>query len=126
MQLRAMKEDDIRKLKRIHERDYKNEFEFPDFEKFFLNAFIVENDDKEIITAGGLRIITEALAITNKKINVIDRASGLQDLLTAMVHTAHRDGFNEIHAFVQDEKWKKVLLHRQFKECKGQALVFQF
>lgn len=118
-----MKEEDIRRLREIHCRYYKDEFTFPDFTSHFLNAFVIENEGS-IVTAGGLRVITEAVAITNKDLEIKERAEGLHKLLEAMVYTAHRDGFNEIHAFVQEERWKRVLLNRQFKKTKGEALVF--
>lgn len=123
MILRAMKEEDLERLERIHNKYYKNEFPFPDFTSHFLNAFIVENEGL-IVTAGGLRVITEAVAVTNKELNINERAEGLGKLLSALAYTAHRDGFNEIHAFVQEERWKQVLLNRQFKKTKGEALVF--
>lgn len=125
MNLRAMTREDLNELYRIHNKFYKDEFEFPDFQRQFLNAFVIEHDGT-IVTAGGVRKITEAVAITNKELSIIERADGLRELLGALIYTAHSEGFHEIHAFIQDENWKKVLLKSKFKRTKGEALVFSF
>jgi hypothetical protein len=37
--------------------------------------------------------------------------------------TAARTNFNQLHAFIQDNKWKSQLEKYGFKPTKGQALV---
>lgn len=124
MSLRAMTAEDVVNLKLIHHKYYRNEFNFPDFQEKFLNCFVVESDG-EIVTAGGVRLITEAVALTDKSFHKIVRRDALRDLLSACAYTTSLEGFTEVHTFIQDYNWKKVLLNNGFRPTKGEALVFQ-
>ncbi len=124
MSLRAMRGYDMVDLKMIHHKFYREEFEFPDFQEKFLNAFVIEKDG-EIITAGGVRIIAEAVALTDLSFDRRIRKEALQELLEGCAYTAGREGFDQLHAFIQDHSWKQVLINRRFKPTKGEALVFQ-
>lgn len=121
MNIRALEPDDLQQLEQIHARFYKDEFELPDFFGKFLCAFVIE-EDGTIITAGGVRPIAEAIIVTNKDIDIEARRNALYKILEASMFTCGRTGFDQLHAFIQDDNWKKHLLKIGFKSCKGDAI----
>lgn len=121
--IRELRTTDIEELKRIHEKYYKDEFDFPNFFKF-LCAYVVEEEGK-IITAGGIRTIVECIGITNKDLSVRERRNGLGYILNASKYFTQRNGFEQLHCFVQDESWMKHLLNSGFKKTTGQSLVLE-
>jgi len=125
MNIRLAKEYDLEKIKNLHERFFKDQFEFPDFSKFF-NTFIVEDSKKEIITFGGNKLIVEAVAITNMNYNLQDRYEALEKLLTALSLQVAVEGYDQLHCFVQgNESWLRRLKKHGFKSTKGNALVLE-
>lgn len=124
MIIRSFQEDDFEKLKLIHEKFYKDEFSFSDFCHAFVNFFVVVGDD-EIICAGGVRTITESVIMTNKDVSPRVRQLALKQMLQAQLFTCSRMGYHQLHAFIQDEGWKRHLLKNGFKECKGRAIFIE-
>jgi hypothetical protein len=120
--LRAFKTSDIDKLKEIHEKFYKEEFSFPDFSDHFLNLFAITDENDNIISAGGVKTITESIIITDKSRSVRERHAALLEILSASIYTCESFGYRQLHAFVQDSNWNKVLNKFDFKGCKGKAL----
>lgn len=125
MLLRELKVDDTEELRKIHEKFYKHEFDYPDFFHRFICSFVVFDGDQQIISAGGVRPILESVIITNKDLSVRDRRAGLYSILNASAYFTEKSGFNEIHAFVQEPTWQKHLEKIGFKPTKGQSLVIQ-
>jgi hypothetical protein len=120
--IRELRPDDLEKLKFIHEKYYKEEFNFPDFSRHFLCAYVVERNGK-IITAGGIRTIIECITITDKDLSVRERRDGLGYILNASRYFTKRNGYNELHCFVQDNNWMKHLLDSGFTTTAGISLV---
>lgn len=123
--IRGIKEEDLIWIRTVHEKYYFDEFSLPDFNKHFINAFVIANDNEEIITVGGVRPILEIVALTDKGKNVKDRISALNDLLTISAFVASHDEFEELHAFIQDKNWLNQLKRKGFVETKGKSLVFR-
>lgn len=120
--IRAVRPEDFRQIQRIHHQYFADQFEFPDFVRHYLCAFVIENDD-EIIVAGGVRSIAEAIMVTNKDIDVHSRREAFHDMLTAIAHVSKIDGYDQVHAFVQGEDWKRHLMKAGFNPTKGESLV---
>jgi hypothetical protein len=123
MTLRAINPNDINKLKIIHEKFYKDEFEFPDFFNKYLSAFVVIDEYDNIITGGGVRVIAEAVAITNKSYPINERRLALYDILMASACISNVNGFGQLHAFIQDDKWLRHLKKVGFNETAGKSIV---
>lgn len=123
MNIRVISHSDINTLKLIHEKFYKHEFEFPNFFNHYLSAYVVIDDDGLIITGGGVRVITEAIAITDKDYPIKARREALMSMLQASMFTANVQGFDQLHVFIQDNKWMRHLKRVGFNNTKGQALV---
>lgn len=123
--IRAVLESDLEKIKEIHRKYYADEFNIPDFNKHFINSFVITDSENNIISAGGIRPILEVVAVTDKDKMVRERVSALNDLLTISAFIAEHDGFDELHCFVQDENWLRQLKKKGFVETKGKSLVFR-
>lgn len=124
MNIRCLHSDDIPQLRKIHEKYYSHEFTFDDFISGLIASFTIEDADTgEIITAGGIRPIIECVAITNKDFSVRERRGGLYNLLAASVFAANRHNYNQIHAFIQEDKWLDHLKRVGFRETVGKSLV---
>lgn len=117
-----MQSSDIDELRRIHEKHYSSEFSFDDFISGFISAFVIEENNR-IISAGGIRSIVECVAITDKDISVRDRREALYQLLSASIFHTTSNGYNQLHAFIQDETWLKHLKRAGFKETVGKSIV---
>lgn len=98
--------------------------EFPDFITNYLFSFAVCDNHDNIITVAGVRTILEVVAMTNKCRSPRLRRQALFDVLEASSFVANGHGYNELHAFIQDENWKDQLIRTEtFKPTKGTALV---
>lgn len=124
MIIRTIETEDLEEIKQIHACFYASEFEPINWAKDFLCAFVVEHENK-IVTAGGVRTILEAVAVTNKDFSVQQRRDALFKLLKADVHIAKHSGYDAIHAFIQDPTWEKQLLKKGFRFTKGDSLIFE-
>ncbi len=125
MNVRAMVPEDIPRLREIHSRYFKNDFEFPDFVNGYLCAFVVE-ENGEIITASGVRTLAENVLITNKSgdFSIAERREALLKILDVSQYICQRYGYNQLHAFViNDENWTRHLNDYGFHPTKGKALV---
>ncbi len=123
MNIRAMLPEDLPKLYEIHQEFYKEEFPFPDFSRNFLCCFVVIDDNGDIISAGGIKPIVESIVITDKRQSVRNRREALYDILSASSYLSQKQGFFQIHAFIQEEGWENQLRKIGFEDTKGKALV---
>lgn len=121
MEIRALEPRDIKELRGIHEKFYKEEFEFPDFFKKFLCAFVVL-DNERIVSGGGVRLIPEVVLVTDQEVTARKRITALNEVLLASKFIAGKAGFDQIHAFIQDDNWLNILKKSQFQTCRGQAV----
>lgn len=122
MNIRSILTQDIPRLKELHEKFFKEEFDFPDFAKQFLCVFTVTDGD-DIIVTGGVRPIAESVIITNKDYPIKVRREALNNMLQAHQYVASHYGYDGLHAFIQDTKWKEHLIKIGFRATKGQSIV---
>ena len=122
MIIRRVTIQDIDRIKEIHAKFYEDEFTFEDFAYRLIDAWVAV-DDTDIITIGGLRPIAEAVMLTNKDYTKRSKHKIMLDMLGVMKAISHRAGFNGMHAFIQDDTWKKRLLKEGFRKTKGDCLI---
>ena len=122
--IREIRKSDYTRIKEIHEKFYKTEFDLPDFVEKYICSFVVVNEDNnDIICAGGLRKIVEAVLITNQDYSARTRKKALFEVLAANTYFAQKYDYHELHAFVQDPQWEHHLRKVGFNDTKGKALV---
>ena len=123
MNIRSFEIYDEIAVRRIHEKHYKEEFSMPNFMNKYIAAFTIENDNREIVSVGGIRPILESVIVTNKDLAPKERMSALCTMLEASAFIGHKHGFDQIHAFIHDPKWSRRLQKSfKFSPTKGQSL----
>jgi hypothetical protein len=122
MILRPMRGSDLREIERLHDQFFGHEFPPVDWTHHFLSTLVVEEEGK-LITVGGIRTITEIVAVTDMSLSRRKRFEGLTKLLEADVHCAKFFKYDAIHAFISDPDWEKILLKRGWQETIGKSLI---
>lgn len=123
MIIKAMDSSDFDKVREIHNKHY--EYEFP-LGSMFDNAlalFTVTDNNGKIITAGGIRTILEGVLVTDKDCSVRERRQALYYILQACMFASGKLGYDQIHAFIQDDSWIKHLERVGFYPTKGKSVV---
>lgn len=123
MTSRGININDINRLREIHQEYFKDEFPFPEFMNGFNCSFLIENND-EIIVAGGIRPIAEVVLLTNKSLSTRIRMDGLKEFLNVSKYIGERFNYSSLHAFVQDDVWKRHLINSGFRPSKGESILY--
>lgn len=121
MMIRNFEPKDVDDLVKIHQQ-YSSEFEIEEFKEDFKCFFVVE-DEKGIITMGGVRMIPEIVILTNKDRSTRNRITGVRRLFEAIKFVSGKAGLNSLHCFIQDYDWLKILLKSGFRRTKGVSLI---
>lgn len=114
MVARAIKYNDLKKIKELNDKYY-SDFEFPDFFRL-LNGFVIE-DDTGIIMAGGVEMVGEAVLVSNKERNAITLGRALVEAQAIDVFTCHKFGIRDLYAFVNNDDYAKHLIKHGFTDC---------
>ena len=122
--IRAFTPDDVRELERLYELHFKDDDALPNFLNY-LCAYVVE-DEKGVLTFGGVHDIAECVAVTNKDRSAKDRAKALYEVLDTSVAVCKEFGYDQMYAFIRDQKYAKRLLRNGFRLSYGQALIYDF
>ena len=122
--LRPIKSEDIPKLKELLIEHFGDEFQFHEFFDHAISTFIYTEQGK-IISAGSVRSILEALTITDKSATAKERYRAFSTILSASGSVCNRHGYRELHAFIQDPHWYRILQKVGFKPTVGKALVIR-
>ena len=112
--VRGVEPEDIDKIRAIHERDYPD-LDFPNFPAL-LSAFIIEDDDREIIMAGGVEALAEALLVTDKTKSRIKIGKALVEAQKVIVYTCNNYNIRELHAFTDNPNYARHLIQHGFNE----------
>jgi len=123
--IKALTPIDLAKVKELHEKHYKEEFSWPDFGKNFLGCFTALDQEGRIVSAGGVRTISEAIIITDKSLPAGIRRDALLEMMSASIYVAQHFGYDSIHAFVQEQGWKSHLMKTGFQPIIGDGLIFK-
>ena len=120
--IRELKGSDTQEANNIYRRFYSGN-EYPNFQK--LNQpFVVTNNDNEIVVVGGLKLIAEAVFVTDRRHPVRVRLNALIQALGSTIFIARELGHDQIHAFVNnDETYVKAMKRYGFAELNAKLLV---
>jgi len=124
MNLRAIERKDVEEIAKYHESFFQEEFEIPDFFNRFHGAYIIEDGhDNDFVLAGGVRPIAELIVVTNKSMPAKKRVIALKEATKVGAFIALREGYDQLHCFVQGDRWSRQVQTFHFRPTKGQALV---
>ena len=122
MNIRLFTLEDLEKVRKLHELYFFEEFEFPNFVQEFLGSFIIE-ENNEIILVAGVRPIAELVAITDMSKSVKSRVIALKEATKVGMNICRHNGLDQLHCFVQGDKWARQVQTINFRPTKGKALV---
>lgn len=106
---------------RIEEILSQHNFEFPSGP---IIVHAICEDDGEIVAYGVVRLIAEEVMIMDKNLSNKSKSKVLELLHQRAIQGSTEAGFDQLHAFVQDEHFIEVLKkHYGYKDCKGKAIV---
>jgi len=124
MDISRIKDSDFSEIIRIHQKYYADEFNLEDLFNRILDMFVIrDSETKEIVTVGGVRPIAEAVAVTNKAHSVRKRMCALSMLLELSEKMTRVHNYDQLHVFIQDQKWLSHLEKYGFRPTVGQPLV---
>lgn len=115
-------------IDRLYKKFFANN-EYPDFlnEAIFPCPFVVTDNDENIILAGGVKPIAEAIIVSDQEQPVRVRFEALLQALGSTVTIARGMRFQQIHAFVNnDEKYVRALQKFGFRLIDAKLLILDF
>ena len=121
MRIRAFEPSDLQKLRELHEKHFKYEFDLPNFMEFVC-AFVVE-DDNGILTIGGVRDIAECIAVTNMDRKPTHRINALYQLLDASIFVCQKSDYDQMFVWSQNDKYSNRLMRNGFRLPRGKSLI---
>jgi hypothetical protein len=114
MNTRAIRLEDLPIIEKLHER-YHSRFEFPGFGNM-LNAFVIEDDNQDIILACAIEKVAEGMLVTDLSKNRIVLGKALVEALRCAEFTCIRHGIRDLYAFVDLDSYAKHLKQHGFIE----------
>lgn len=115
----------IERLKEIHEKHFKGEFDFPNFCSKYLALWSINDENDKVICAGGIRSIAESVIITDLSLPRRTRVKALQMMHEITTHNVSRLDYEEFHVFIQDENYERQLIKSGFVPTRGKCLVYK-
>lgn len=115
--LRSLVKEDEEILEKLY-LPYVEQFEF---DTSHLLSSAIRTDVKAF---GMVKTLAEVVMLLDKDISVITKGRALDELIANAITVSSLHDYDQIHAFVQDEHFAKLLKkHYGFKNTKGEALV---
>lgn len=114
LKTRPIEIKDIKDIELLHNKFF-SDFDFPDFSSL-VNGFIIEDENDEIVIAGGVEVIAESLLVTNKDKSRIKIGKALVMAQGISSYTCWAAGIRELHAFVDDTDYARHLVKHGFEE----------
>jgi hypothetical protein len=119
-------DEDWNIIRGIHGKYHADDFPISDFSSANYLSRCIISCDAEPVLAGGVRLITEAVLITDLSKPVRMRRESLIQFLEFCKHTCNINNFNQLHCFpLTSDEWTKHLQKYGFRPTKGQALVME-
>lgn len=121
IKMRALTDDDMVELDRLHDKYFRGQFEKTDFSKGMLGAFVITDMDDNIVMGGGVRPITEAILVTDKEANPHLLGDALLEAQRFCAYITKVNNVEFLHAFVKDKEYAEHLIKHGFHK-RAQAL----
>lgn len=122
MKIRNFEQNDLSELVRIVEQ-YRDQFNLDEFKQDFKCFFTVTDDEDNIVTIGGVRLIPEIVIVTDQTKNKKLRSKAVRLIDQAIKFVSRRAGIRQLHAFIQEESWLQVLFRNGYRPTKGIGIV---
>lgn len=122
MNARRLTPEDVEAVKAIHDKHHDFAWQEP---RLDFGTIVIEKDS-QIIGAGHLRPIVEAVMILDKDASLRDKSLALKMMINQSIVDAHHLQLNEIHAWVKEPNFVAELKkHYGYEEPRGTSLVLR-
>jgi hypothetical protein len=115
VKIRDLRSEDLYEISKLHNKYY-SEFDFPRFANM-INAFVIEDEKNDIVMAGAVELVGEAVLVTNKEKSRIKIGKALVEAQRCSVFTCKVSGIRDLYAFVKDDEYAKHLIQHGFSDC---------
>lgn len=115
LKIRALIPEDLRRIRLLHDRYYP-QFEFPDV-LHCINAFVIEDETTDIVLAGFIEQVAEAMLVTNTAKSEIKIGKALVEAQRCSMFTCSRFGIRDLYAFVDNDVYAKHLMQHGFEQA---------
>lgn len=122
MNIRNITQGDLLVIEGLWRQSYQNDFSFPDFYRNWLSTFLISNDDGTMITAGGVKLFSEIVLITDTEQSQRDRHDALKLALQTSRFVSQSAGHNNLYASAKGE-WANILRKVGFNDSADNNLV---
>ena len=103
--------------------DSQKDFRLNNLENIIIDRLVLE-DDHTPVAYGVVKRMAEAILFTNNKVSQMNRAKALAELMKYAEFGATKEGCDQLHCFVQDERLVRTLIkHYGFMLTKDIVLV---
>jgi hypothetical protein len=90
-----------------------------------LNAFIIEDEKKEVVIGGGIELVAEAVLVTNKEKSRIKIGKALVEAQRCSAFTCQLKGIRDLYAFVNNDEYAQHLIQHGFSDIRNRALCMR-
>lgn len=128
MTIREFNPDDIVQVEKIHAKYHKNDFDVSELSDInIIDKIVVVDNEDQIITFGGIRLMIEVVAVTDMDRSVRERMEALHNLLLALKFVAKNRGMDRLHcSTINNDNWYNQLIKSGFQPTKGKVLYLDF
>jgi hypothetical protein len=115
LRIRPLMHSDLRRIRELHDKYYP-QFEFPEVLSC-CNAFVIDDENNDIVLAGFIEQVAEAMLVTNKAKSEIKIGKALVEAQRCAIFTCQRFGMRDLYAFVDNDVYAKHLIQHGFENA---------
>lgn len=125
MRFRATESKDLERIDEIYRAFHQDSFGIPSI-KDSVGDGVVVSDSDEVIAFGMNRVLLEGILVLDWEASPRDKIQALKLLISESGISAKKVGIGEVHAFVQDPEFKRLLIkHFGYRPCIGDAIYME-
>jgi len=121
--IRALNHSDLAELERLHSIHFANEFTLPDFMSYICAFVVTDDNDRGIVTAGGIRDIAECVLVTDLSRDPRVRIRALYQMLDATTFVCKKSGYDQMYVWSQNPRYTRRLKRNRFRSPQGESLI---
>lgn len=110
MSLREVKLDDIKEIERIYAKHHADTFGLFNTNNSLGHA--ISGDENKILAFGAIKLLAEAMIVLDLSLPKTARTKAVIELLEAAIANCKKLEIEQLHAFVKDEHFAKLLIER--------------
>lgn len=114
LRIRPLVPSDLKRIRELHDK-YFPQFEFPEVLSC-CNAFVIDDENYDIVIAGFIEQVAEAMLVTNKAKSEIKIGKALVEAQKCAIFTCQNFGMRDLYAFVDSDVYAKHLIKHGFEE----------